>query len=94
MPLESGESGEGNLRKLTVTQPERIRNCHASELGSIFDPGNDLRCSEYVVMVFCELVYMVGAQSLVEKKVDLTRLPLYLEPPPPPPPPPASHRHS
>lgn len=38
-----------------------------AELGSIFDPGNDLRCSEYVVMVFCELVYMVGAQSLVEK---------------------------
>ena len=28
-------------------------------------------------MVFCELVYMVGAQSLVEK-VDLTRLPLYV----------------
>ena len=52
--------------------PGNIAMFARAELGSILDPGNDLRCSEYAITVFCELVYMASAQSFVQKKVDVT----------------------
>ena len=44
----------------------RIAMSAWAELGSILDPGDDLWCSEHVITVFCELVYMVSAQLLVQ----------------------------
>ena len=42
------------LTRTVYACPGNIAMFARAELGSILDPGNDLRCSEYAITVFCE----------------------------------------